>query len=113
MDILREAGASITKMVRLKSFSHAVGTLRMGLDPRTSPLDWSSRFRGIHNLWVIDGSFMPRSAAVNPSLTIAANALFAAEHMTGMKVMDEMAAASYEGGRNQTLTKTPTMIGAD
>ena len=34
-------------------------------------------------MWVIDGSFMPRSAAVNPSLTIAANALFAAEQLAG------------------------------
>lgn len=107
-EILREAGASITKMVRLKSFSHAVGTLRMGVDPRTSPLDWSSRFRGVQNLWVIDGSFMPRSAAVNPSLTIAANALFAAEHMVGEKVMDQPAEARWEDGRTQPLT----MIGA-
>lgn len=79
--ILRHAGALYTQTIRIKTFSHAVGTLRMGLDPRTSPLDLASRFRGIENLWVTDGSFMPRSAAVNPSLTIAANALMAAEHI--------------------------------
>jgi choline dehydrogenase-like flavoprotein len=77
--VLSRAGAMFSKSIRLTTFSHAVGTLRMGVDPRTSPLDHTSRFRGVENLWVTDGSFMPRSAAVNPSLTIAANALMAAE----------------------------------
>jgi choline dehydrogenase-like flavoprotein len=76
--VLKTAGARITHMFPIRTFSHAVGTLRMGADPRTSPLDESSRFRGIDNLWVTDGSFMPRSGGVNPSLTIAANALRAA-----------------------------------
>jgi choline dehydrogenase-like flavoprotein len=76
--VLKTAGARITHMFPIRTFSHAVGTLRMGVDPRTSPLDESSRFRGIDNLWVTDGSFMPRSGGVNPSLTIAANALRAA-----------------------------------
>ena len=107
-EILREAGAAFTKMVRLKTFSHAVGTLRMGVDPRTSPLDRNSRFRGVENLWVIDGSFMPRSAAVNPSLTIAANALLAAEHIAETKLFAEPGEMSGDGGRNQSLH----MIGA-
>jgi len=47
----------------------------MGQDPRTSALDQYGRFRGLDNLYVVDGSFMPRSGGVNPSLTIAANAL--------------------------------------
>ena len=67
-----------------------------------------SPFRGFENLWVIDGSFMPRSAAVNPSLTIAANALFAAENVAGMKLMAQPARASLEGGRKRPLL----MIGA-
>ena len=73
--ILKAAGARVTHMFPIRTFSHAVGTLRTGVDPRTSPLDETSRFRGIDNLWVTDGSFMPRSGGVNPSLTIAANAL--------------------------------------
>jgi len=81
--ILRRAGARVTQGVRILTFSHAVGTLRMGVDPRSSPLDASSRFRGVENLWVTDGSFMPRSGGVNPSLTIAANALKAAAHLAG------------------------------
>jgi choline dehydrogenase-like flavoprotein len=77
--VVRAAGARVTHTFPIRTFSHAVGTLRMGSDPSTSPLDASSRFRGIDNLWVTDGSFMPRSGGVNPSLTIAANALRAAE----------------------------------
>lgn len=82
-DVVRAAGARLTHMFPIRTFSHAVGTLRMGLDPATSPLDEGSRFRGIDNLWVTDGSFMPRSGGVNPSLSIAANALRAASRIGG------------------------------
>jgi choline dehydrogenase-like flavoprotein len=81
--ILRAAGAAATFEAKIRTFSHALGSLRMGLDPRTSPLDGSCRFRGVENLWVMDGSFMPRSGGVNPSLTIAANALRAATRLAG------------------------------
>jgi choline dehydrogenase-like flavoprotein len=53
----------------------------MGLDPTTSALDGDCRLRGVDNLWVTDGSALPMSAGVNPSLTIAANALRAATRM--------------------------------
>lgn len=77
--LLGKMGALTSYTHRVKTFSHAVGTLRMGRDPETSPLDERCRFRGIANLWVTDGSALPMSAGVNPSLTIAANALRAAE----------------------------------
>lgn len=73
--ILREAGAWFSVMHDLRSFSHAVGTVRMGNDETTAPLDGSGRFRGLDNLYVADGSAFPTSGGVNPSLTIAANAL--------------------------------------
>lgn len=73
--ILREAGALFSVVHDLRSFSHAVGTVRMGPDERTAPLDDRGRFRGLDNLYVTDGSTFPTSAGVNPSLTIAANAL--------------------------------------
>ena len=57
------------------NFAHPCGTLRFGDDPRTSVLDRDCRVHGIHNLYVADSSFMPTSNGVNPSLTIAANAL--------------------------------------
>ena len=73
--VLRKAGAILHYVHHIRTFSHAVGTVRMGSDPKTSALDEFCRFRGIDNLFVVDGSFMPSAAAVNPSLTISANAL--------------------------------------
>ncbi len=53
----------------------------MGDDPRESALDSYCRFRGLQNLFIVDGSFMPTAASLNPSLTIAANALRASEEI--------------------------------
>jgi choline dehydrogenase-like flavoprotein len=69
------SGAWATYTHHIRTFSHAVGTVRMGSDPATSALDEFCQFRGVKNLFVVDGSFMPTSAALNPSLTIAANGL--------------------------------------
>ena len=80
--IIRAAGAPfIAHVHEVRTFSHAVGTVRAGVDPRTSALDEFCRFRGVENLHVVDGSFMPTAAAVNPSLTIAANALRVGAHL--------------------------------
>jgi len=73
--ILREAGAVTCFSRTISTFSHALGTVRMGDDPATAPLDASGRYRGLENLHVMDGSALPTSGGVNPSLTIAANAL--------------------------------------
>ena len=73
--ILRRAGATATYVHEIRTFSHALGTLRIGADARTSVLDANGRFRGLENLYVTDASAFPTSAGVNPSLTIAANAL--------------------------------------
>ncbi|MEP7109855.1 MAG: GMC family oxidoreductase [Ferruginibacter sp.] len=80
--IMRKAGAIAHYVHHIRTFSHAVGTVRMGINERTSVLDGNCRFRGINNLYVTDGSVMPTSAALNPSLTIAANALRAGELIT-------------------------------
>ena len=79
--VLRRAGALACYRHQVATFSHAVGTVRMGKDPYTSALDPSCRFRGLRNLTVVDASAMPTSAAVNPTLTISALALRAAGHM--------------------------------
>jgi choline dehydrogenase-like flavoprotein len=73
--ILARAGALLFYHHRIETFSHALGTVRMGHDPVQAPLDAAGRLRGVTQLWVTDGSALPTSAAVNPSLTIAANAL--------------------------------------
>lgn len=57
------------------NLAHCCGTLRFGDDPRTSVLDRNCRVHGVDNLYVADASFMPTSLGINPSLTIAANAL--------------------------------------
>lgn len=77
--VLKEAGAFATYFHQIKTFSHALGTVRFGDDPKAAPLDRDCRFRGIENLYLTDASFMPTSAAVNPSLTVSANALRVAE----------------------------------
>ena len=55
--------------------SHQCGTLRFGEDPRTSVLDVDCRAHDLDNLYAVDAAFFPSSGAVNPSLTIIANAL--------------------------------------
>jgi choline dehydrogenase-like flavoprotein len=60
---------------------HQCGTCRFGTDPATSVLDLNCRTHEIDNLYVVDGSFFPSSSAVNPTLTIIANALRVAEHL--------------------------------
>lgn len=57
------------------NFGHPSGTLRFGTDPATSVLDADCKAHDLDNLYVTDASFMPTSMGVNPSMTIAANAL--------------------------------------
>ena len=58
---------------------HPSGTCRFGANSATSVLDANCLSHDLNNLYVVDASFMPRSGAVNPSLTIAANALRVAD----------------------------------
>jgi choline dehydrogenase-like flavoprotein len=66
---------------RSKNTTHQCGTLCFGTDPRTSVLDPYCRTHDVENLFVVDASFFPSSAAVNPALTIAAQALRVADHI--------------------------------
>ncbi len=61
------------------NYGHACGTCRFGSDPQTSVLNPDNRAHDIKNLFITDASFFPSSAGVNPSLTIAANAIRVAE----------------------------------
>lgn len=65
----------------ISGVSHQCGTLRFGNDPRSSVLDLNCRAHGVDNLYAVDGSFFPASGAVNPSLTIMANALRVGDHL--------------------------------
>jgi choline dehydrogenase-like flavoprotein len=63
------------------SHAHACGTLVFGEDPKTSVLDPYCKTHDVENLYVVDSSFFPSSAAVNPALTIIAQALRVGEHL--------------------------------
>lgn len=79
--ILERARARLLYPYEIETFSHALGTLRMGRDAESCPVDADGRFRGVEGLWVVDASTIPRSAGVNPSLTISALALRAGERI--------------------------------
>lgn len=64
--------------------AHQNGTIRFGRDPRTSALDTNCKAHELDNLYVVDGSFFVSCGAVNPSLTIIANALRVGEHLRGV-----------------------------
>ena len=81
--ILRRLGywLVMTHSHKTKNTTHQCGTLCFGTDPRTSVLDPFCRSHDVENLFVVDASFFPSSAAVNPGLTIAAQALRVADHI--------------------------------
>jgi choline dehydrogenase-like flavoprotein len=80
---LRRAGLPLilTKLMPVATTSHQCGTVRFGTDPAKAALDPFCRAFDQQNLFVIDASFFPSSAAVNPALTIAAQALRSADHL--------------------------------
>ncbi|MBU6349467.1 MAG: GMC family oxidoreductase [Chloroflexi bacterium] len=65
----------------IETNSHQCGTARFGSDPATSVLDPYCRTHDVENLYVVDSSFFPSSSAMNPALTIAAQALRVAEQL--------------------------------
>jgi choline dehydrogenase-like flavoprotein len=65
----------------LAGVAHQNGTIRFGTDPKTSALNPLCRSHEVDNLYVVDGSFFPSSGAVNPALTIMANALRVGDHL--------------------------------
>ena len=81
--MLRAAGFPIvlTKAFSQETPSHQCGTVRFGRDPAEAPLDPFCKAFDLDNLYVVDASFFPSSAAVNPALTVAAQALRAGEHI--------------------------------
>jgi len=71
----------LNKKIPIAGTAHQVGTVRFGPDPKTSALDIHCKAHDLDNLYVIDGSFFVSSSAVNPGLTIMANALRIADHL--------------------------------
>lgn len=87
--LMRDVGMShvvprqlfVGQRIPLAGVAHQNGTIRFGTDPATSALDVHCRAHEVDNLYVVDGSFFPSSAAVNPALTIMANALRVGDHL--------------------------------
>lgn len=87
--VLRRAGFPlvVSKPFDKRTPSHQCGTVRMGADPAQAPLDTWCRAFDHPNLFVVDASFLPCSAAVNPSLTVAAQALRVADYITSKELI--------------------------
>jgi len=71
----------VGQRIPLAGVAHQNGTVRFGKDPKTSALDPNCKAHDVDNLYVVDASFFPSSGAVNPALTIMANALRVADHL--------------------------------
>lgn len=73
--------AYIGKRIPIAGVAHQNGTLRFGQDPRQSVLDVNCKAHDLDNFYAVDGSFFPSSGAMNPALTIMANALRVGDHL--------------------------------
>jgi choline dehydrogenase-like flavoprotein len=71
----------VGQRIPLAGVAHQNGTIRFGQDPQTSALDTDCKAHEIDNLYVVDASFFPSSGAVNPALTVMANALRVGDHL--------------------------------
>ena len=71
----------VGQRIPLAGVAHQNGTIRFGNDPRTSALDRDCKAHDLDNLYVVDASFFPSSADVNPALTIMANALRVGDYL--------------------------------
>ncbi len=79
---LTERSLYLHEAMDIAATAHQAGTVRFGTDETTSVLDVDCRAHGLDNLYVVDSSFFPSIGAVNPTLTIIANALRVGEHLT-------------------------------
>ncbi len=87
--MMRSAGYPVvfTETLGIETNSHQCGTARFGDDPATSLLDPLCKTHDIDNLYLVDSSFFPSSTAMNPALTICAQALRVADHLQGVPLL--------------------------
>ena len=95
VDVLKKAGHASTsiplhayfkKRIPIEGVGHQNGTCRMGNDPATSVLNPHCKAHDLDNLYVVDASCFVSASAVNPSLTIIANAIRIADHLIGERL---------------------------
>jgi choline dehydrogenase-like flavoprotein len=73
--------AYLENKIPVAGVAHQAGTCRFGSDPASSALNENCRAHEVDNLYVVDTSFFPSIAAVNPALTAMANALRVGDHL--------------------------------
>jgi choline dehydrogenase-like flavoprotein len=79
--LLQTGLAGVDRYLGLAGSAHALGSMVTGTDPQTSVVDPDGKVHGMANLYVGDGSVLPRSSRVNPALTIYAWGLRLGEHL--------------------------------
>ena len=85
---LEAAGGS--NLIETASTAHLMGTCRMGASAADSVTNADGRTWDIPNLWICDGSLFPTSGGVNPSMTIYALALRAADRIKALAARGEL-----------------------
>jgi choline dehydrogenase-like flavoprotein len=80
-----ERSLYLGKDIPIGGTAHQAGTARFGIDPHSSVLDVNCKAHDLDNLYVADASFFPSIGAVNPTLTIIANALRVADHIADIQ----------------------------
>jgi choline dehydrogenase-like flavoprotein len=81
--LARAGMIAFSRRIGVAGTAHVSGTLATGSDPARSVVDSLGRVHGMKSLYVVDGSVLPRSSRVNPSLTIYAWALRVADNIAG------------------------------
>jgi choline dehydrogenase-like flavoprotein len=76
-----QRGVYLHEGMNIAATAHQAGTARFGTDPATSVLDVNCKAHELDNLYVVDSSFFVSIGAVNPTLTIIANALRVGDHL--------------------------------
>ncbi|MCC6315715.1 MAG: dehydrogenase, partial [Thermomicrobiales bacterium] len=96
---LRRAGYPVLldRRMGIETNSHQCGTMRFGADPDTSVLDPFCKAHEVDNLYVVDAGFFPSSTAVNPALTIAAQALRVGDRLRAQHGMGSLLAETTAG----------------
>jgi choline dehydrogenase-like flavoprotein len=79
--LLRAGLAGVDRYIGMAGTAHALGTMVTGTDPHASVVDADGKVHGMANLYVGDGSVLPRSSRVNPALTIYAWGLRLGDHL--------------------------------
>ena len=79
--LARSGLLAFSERIGLGGTAHVSGTLTTGNDPASSVVEAQGQVHGLKSLYVVDGSILPRSSRVNPSLTIYAWSLRVSKHL--------------------------------